>query len=194
MPGRARIGILGGPWTGKTTLARRITTELAGHGLRVERVGGLAKRAAAAGMPKMDTQTAHTTEWLMHQGLADETAALTAANVVLADGPVLGPLAYYTAALEHRGETPDELALDRLRLLASLAVPDYDLLIATVLDPQEATDSPHGDLRFQMQVHQHAHALLADLEAPHTIVENVDASQAAAVTRAVESALKAADR
>ncbi|KAF4405589.1 AAA family ATPase [Streptomyces lycii] len=189
----ARIGVLGTQFTGKTTLAKNIVMELRGHGLTVTRVGRLAKRAAALGLPKMTQQDARATEWLIAQGIADETAALVDAEVVIADGPVLAPLAYYTAAQELRGDADADNApvLERLRLQASLHAPRYDLLIATILDPNESNGGAHYDPQFRTLVDQHTHRLLADLEIEHITAENSTTSQTEAVNRAVAVARKA---
>ncbi|MFE0420117.1 hypothetical protein [Streptomyces tendae] len=57
-----RIAVLGTHSTGKTTLLKRIEMELRGHGLTVARTGRLGKRAAAAGLPKMQHHTVQSTE------------------------------------------------------------------------------------------------------------------------------------
>lgn len=88
-PQPIRIGVMGTYSTGKTTLLKRIEMELRAHGIPVARTGRLGKRAALAGLPKMQHHTATSTEWIITQGIADEIAA-TRPNpepiqVVLAD-------------------------------------------------------------------------------------------------------------
>ncbi|MFH8978860.1 hypothetical protein [Streptomyces sp. NPDC017890] len=81
-----RIAVLGTHSTDRTTLLKRIKTELRGHGITVARTGRLGKRAAAAGLPKMQHHTVQSTEWIMTQGILDETtAAVQGAEVVLID-------------------------------------------------------------------------------------------------------------
>ncbi|WP_419668794.1 aldo/keto reductase [Streptomyces sp. 2-1] len=102
-----RIGVLGTHSTGKTTLLKRIEMELRAEGITVARTGRLGKRAAAAGLPKMQHHTAQSTEWIIAQGIADEIAARAqGAGVVLVDRAAHDALAYFHAALEYRGEAP----------------------------------------------------------------------------------------
>lgn len=84
-----RTGVLGTHSTGKTTLLKRIETELRGRGIAVARTGRLAERAAGIGLPKMQHHTVLSTEWIITQGVADEIAAAAqGAEVVLADDPL----------------------------------------------------------------------------------------------------------
>lgn len=116
---------------------RRIEMELRALGITTLRVGGLAKRAASLGLPKMTRHTATSTEWMITAGVADELAAGTRAQVVLADCAPLAALAYYTAALEHRGEPVPVGTAQRVRALVTAFSTPYDLLFATVPDPRE---------------------------------------------------------
>ncbi|WP_406229211.1 AAA family ATPase [Streptomyces anthocyanicus] len=114
------IAVLGTHSTGKTTLLRRIEMELRGHGLTVARTGRLGKRAATAGLPKMQHHTAQSTEWIIAQGILDETnAAAQGAEVVLIDRAAHDAVAYFEAAMAFRAETPTRLERERLLALAS---------------------------------------------------------------------------
>ncbi|MET9544177.1 AAA family ATPase [Streptomyces sp. NPDC006627] len=182
-----RIGVLGTHSTGKTTLLKRIEMELCGHGVCVARTGRLAKRAAALGLPKMHQHTVASTEWIIAQGIADEIAAAAqGAEVILADRAPLDAIAYLHAAMEFRGEHLHRLERERLRLLASTQLPKYDLLLATVLDPQEPVDQRHAyDPRYRLLVDRHVHGLLSDDPIPHTRVTSDPASQSQAIEQAL---------
>jgi nicotinamide riboside kinase len=187
-PKPIRIGVLGTHSTGKTTLLKRIEMELRGHGVTVARTGRLAKRAAAIGLPKMQHHTAASTEWIIAQGIADEIAATAAgAEVILADRASLDALAYLQAALEYRGENLHRLEKERLRLLTSTQLPKYDLLLATLLDPDVPVDDSHDyDARYRRLVDQHVQGLLADENIPHQRVTSDSNSQARAIERALQ--------
>ncbi|WP_432586814.1 AAA family ATPase [Streptomyces sp. HD1123-B1] len=183
-----RIGVLGAPSTGKTTLLKRIEMELRGNGLTVARTGSLGRRAAAIGLPKMQHHTAASTEWIIAHGIAEEIAAgAHAAEVVLADRAVPDALAYLHAALDYRGEALHHLEKERLRLLVSTQLPKYNLLLATLLDPAPVDETRHTcDHGYRLLVDRQVHRLLAEDEIPHQRVTSDPESQ----TQAIECALQ----
>ncbi|MFF0754382.1 AAA family ATPase [Streptomyces sp. NPDC004267] len=186
-----RIGVLGTHSTGKTTLLKRIEMELRGHGIRAGRTGNFGKGAAEIGLPKMQRHTETSTEWIIARSIASEIE-LGGVEVVLADRAVHDALAYYTAALEFRGEPVDSAEVDRLRLLASTQTPKYGLLIATRLDPEVPVNKQHSyDPRYRALVDTHVHALLAEEKLDHLVVSSDSTSQNEAIQTAVEHALKA---
>jgi hypothetical protein len=189
-----RIGVLGTHSTGKTTLCKRIEMELRGHGIAVTRTGRLAKRAAAAGLPKMQHHTAQSTEWIITQGIVDEIgAAAQGAEVVLLDRATHDAMAYFHAALEYRNEAPIRGESQRLRMLAFTQLPKYHLLFATALDEDMPVDPGHDyDARFRRLVDQHVHRLLDEDVIPHHRVTSDPDSQAHAVHTAVQLCLKEA--
>ncbi|MEV6056919.1 AAA family ATPase [Streptomyces sp. NPDC052107] len=189
-----RIGVIGTHSTGKTTLLKRIEMELRGHGLTVARTGRLGKRAAEAGLPKMQNHTEQSTERIITQGITDEISALAlGAEVVLADRASYDALAYWFAALEFRGDTAPRLERERLLTLAATQLPKYDLLFATVLDETVPVDTSHDyDPRYRRLVDQHAHRLLIDDNIPHQRVTSDPDSQAHAVEVTVRHCLKEA--
>lgn len=182
-----RIGIVGTHATGKTTLMRRIEMELRAEGITVARTGGLAKRAAALGLPKMSRHTARSTEWIITAGTARDLAAATHACVVLADRHPADALAYYLAALDYRQEQPDPSALGHLRRLVT-NLHRHNLLFATVLDPDEPTPTGHDyDPTYRALVDQHTRTVLADLDLGHVTVSNDDASRKEAIRLALHT-------
>ncbi|MFH9677671.1 AAA family ATPase [Streptomyces sp. NPDC017405] len=187
-----RIGILGAHSTGKTLLLRRIEMELRSHGLTVARTGRLGKRAAAAGLPKMDRHTAESTEWIIAQGVADEIAArASGAEAVLVDRASYDALAYWHAALEYRAERAPRRECDRLLTLASTQLPKYKLLFATVLDENVPLDRGHAyDPGYRRLVDRHVHHLLQGENIPHQRVTSDPDSQDHAVHVAVQLCLK----
>jgi hypothetical protein len=187
-----RIGVLGTHSTGKTTLLKRIEMELRAEGVTVARTGRLGKRAAAAGLPKMQHHTPASTEWIITQGIADELAAAAqGAQVVLLDRAAHDAIAYFHAALECRAEAPHRLARERLLALASTQLPKYNLLFATVLDESMPVETGHDyDPRFRRLVDQHVRLLLDQDDIPHQQVTSDPDSQAHAIHTAVQLCLK----
>ncbi|WP_405434860.1 AAA family ATPase [Streptomyces anulatus] len=189
-----RIGVLGTHSTGKTLLLRRIEMELRANGATPVRTGGIGKRAAQTGLPKMERHTPASTEWIIAQGIADEIAAAAqGADVVLADRAAPDAVAYLNAALEYRGEQLHRHERDRLLTLASTQVPKYDLLLATVLDPSVPVQKKHDyDPRYRRLVDEHTHALLEGEAIPHLRVTSDADSQTNAVERALKLCLSEA--
>ncbi|MFC8833341.1 AAA family ATPase [Streptomyces griseoincarnatus] len=189
-----RIGVIGTHSTGKTTLLKRIEMELRGHGLTVARTGRLGKRAAAAGLPKMQHHTVQSTEWVIAQGILDEINAVAqGAEVVLIDRAAPDAIAYFEAAMAFRSETPPRAERDRLLALASTQLPKYDLLFAAVLDESMPVDTGHDyDGHFRRLVDDRVHRLLANDGIPHQRVTSDPDSQAHAVDVAVQRCLKEA--
>lgn len=177
-----RIGIVGTHSTGKTLLMRRIEMELRAHGVPVARVGGLGKKAAALGLPKMERHTELSTEWIITTGIAAELTVAIDCDVVLADQAAPGALVYYTAALKHRQEKPDPAVIDRLSALVATQTPKYDLLLATVLDPTAPVNTGHDyEPAYRTLVDTEVHAYLTANALPHVPITNDDESRDRAV-------------
>ncbi|MEU9167665.1 AAA family ATPase [Streptomyces sp. NPDC048420] len=189
-----RIAMLGTHSTGKTTLLKRIEMELRGRGVTVVLTEQLGKRAAAAGLPKMQHHTVQSTEWIIAQGILDEAnAAVQGADVVLIEHAAHTAIAYFEAAMAFRAETPPRRERDRLLTLASTQLPKYDLTFATVLDQNVPVDTNHEyDPAFRSLVDDRVHRLLANDVIPHQRVTSDPDSQAHAVDVAVQHCLKEA--
>ncbi|MDI5974058.1 AAA family ATPase [Streptomyces sp. SL13] len=189
------IGIAGTHHTGKTTLVRRIEMELRATGLIVTRTGGLAKRAAALGFPKMTRHTTASTEWIITAGAADVLQAELAADVVIVDRTPHDAIAYLLAAHQHRNEPIPPAELDRLVLLADLHNRPA-VYLATVLDPAIPLATPAGkdpdwtDTAFRTNVDRRLHQLLDDRGIDHLTVPGDGHAQA--VRAAVETITTAA--
>ncbi|MFF0742121.1 hypothetical protein ACFYVL_17160 [Streptomyces sp. NPDC004111] len=185
------IGITGTHSTGKTELLRRIEMELRGHGIIVGRTGGLGKHAAALGFPKMQHHTARSTEWIIARGIADELAlGASGAQVVLADRAPVDALAYFTAALEFRGDAPGPWEVEQLTAMASVRTDGYALLFATVLDPTVPVAASHDyNPRFRTLVDRHCHTILATGEVKHVRVTSAAESKNEAIRMAVDAVL-----
>jgi nicotinamide riboside kinase len=164
-----RIGVTGAHGTGTTTLVRRIEMELRAEGVSVARTGRLARRAADLGLPTMTEHTAASTGWIVGQGIADEIAAATTADVVLVDRTAMDAVAYWHAALAFRGEVPEPQDDERLRLLASMQHAGLHLVVATVLDYRRPRADPRDVAaeRFRELVDRHIHDLLAEERAEY---------------------------
>ncbi|WP_231157062.1 AAA family ATPase [Streptomyces sp. CNZ748] len=188
-----RAGVIGTHSTGKTTLLKRIEMELRGHGLTVARTGRLGKRAAAAGLPKMQHHTVQSTEWIIAQGILDEIyAAAQGAEVVLIDRAAHDAIAYFEAA----GVPCRDSAPGRTRSAADprfQQLPKYDLLFATVLDESMPVDTSHDyDAHFRCLVDDRVHRLLVNDVIPHQRVTSDPDSQAHAIDVAVHRCMKEA--
>ncbi|WP_405008320.1 AAA family ATPase [Kitasatospora purpeofusca] len=169
-----RLYIAGTHSTGKTTLARRIEMELRATGITVQRTGGFAKRAAELGFSKMTRHTARSTAWIINTTSAAVLEAELTADVVIVDRTPYDALAYYLAALQHRGEQPDPEVLSRLTGLAQLAFfPHPAVFLATVLDPNlplaahPGKDPDWTDPAFRRGVDEHLHRTLNAHTVPH---------------------------
>lgn len=186
-----RIGVMGTHSTGKSLLMRRIEMELRGRDIPVERTGRLGRRAALVPLPKMQHHTVESTRWVLATGIADEVAAAARLDdapmrVVLADRACWDALAYFRAALEWRGESVPRTDREALHRLATAHTP-YDLLFATVLDPDLPVKPKHDyDHRYRMLVDHHTHALLREESIPYVRVTGDDDSQTAAIERALQ--------
>ncbi|TQF01334.1 AAA family ATPase [Kitasatospora acidiphila] len=190
-----RLYIAGTHSSGKTTLARRIEMELRATGITVARTGGFAKRAADLGFPKMTRHTAQSTAWIISATSAAILEAELAADVVIVDRTQYDAVAYYLAALQHRGEHPDSEALSRLTGLAQLTCPRPTAFLATVLDPQlpltvhPGKDPDWTDAAFRQGVDEQLHRTLNAHTVAHIPVPAT--GHAAAVEAAVETIVTA---
>ena len=164
-----RIAVTGTHSTGKTTLLQRLESELRAHGINVARTSGnMATKAAALGFPKLHHQTADTTTWIIAAGVCSELETALTADVVLVDRAALDPFAYWLAASELRGHTPDQAEAARLRDLVTLHCDGYSLLIATVLDETVPLgDHRDRDPALRQRVDQVIHQELAEWRIPH---------------------------
>jgi nicotinamide riboside kinase len=189
------IGIAGTHSSGKTTLARRIEMELRATGLTVVRTGGLAKRAAALGFPKMTRHTTASTEWIIAAGAAAVLEAELTAEVVIVDRTAHDAVAYLLAAHQHRSETLPTGDLARLMDLADLHTRHPAIYLATVLDPRmplavhTGKDPDWENTHFRHAVDERLHTLLAERRTEHRPVPSDD--HATAVRAAVEAVLEA---
>lgn len=172
----ARIAITGTHHTGKTLLARRIEMELRGTGHDVARVSGLARGAVSLGLPKMTRHTATSTEWIMTAGAAAMLEAELSADVVISEHSPADALAYWLAALDHRGDHAEPDALRHLTLLAAALTARNTAVLATTVDPtlslgdQPGKDPDYADERFRRTVDEHLHHLLAEHHLNHHLV------------------------
>ncbi|MEU1484508.1 AAA family ATPase [Streptomyces sp. NPDC005752] len=187
-----RIGVMGAHSTGKSLLMRRIEMELHGQGIPVARTGNLGRRAALVPLPKMQHHTLASTTWVIATGIADEIAAWARlekgpVQVVLADRACWDALAYFRAALEWRQQTAPRAEREALHQLAHAHGRTYDLLLATVLDPDVPVESKHDyDPRYRTLVDRHTHDFLREENIRHVRVTSDPASQELAIEHALQ--------
>ncbi|MBE1494089.1 hypothetical protein H4696_001189 [Amycolatopsis lexingtonensis] len=145
MPGVAErpltIGIMGPHLTGKSTFVSRLALELRRNGFQVATIAALVERAQRLGIPILHNHSWASTMWFITRGISDELEAWLHADVILANGAVPDALAYYRAALQHRGEEPVEAEIAQLEGLVQHHSSNYSLLFRTTL----ATDTGHED-------------------------------------------------
>ncbi|GAA2439694.1 hypothetical protein GCM10010421_32450 [Streptomyces glaucus] len=189
-----RIAVAGTHSTGKTTLLHRLEAELRARGHAVARTPtSFAAQAADLGFPKLQQQSAECTEWIIAASAAASAQATLAAGVVLIDRSALDPVAYYLAALERGDRQPPASASQYLETLARAYATGYDLLLATVLDPDVPLgDHRDRDLDYRAAVDAHLHRLLDTV--PHQKVRNHPSDLEAAVQAAVTTVEKRAGR
>lgn len=187
-----RIGIMGAHSTGKTLLMRRIEMELRGLDIPVARTGRLGRRAALVPLPKMRHHTVDSTRWIIATSVADEVAAAASlgndapVRVVLADRACWDAISYYRAAQEWNNRTVPRAGSESLYRLAAAHAP-YDLLLATVLDPDVPVRPKHDhDARYRTLVDHHTHALLRAESLPSIPVTGDHGSQRRAIEKALQ--------
>ncbi|WP_432104084.1 AAA family ATPase [Streptomyces sp. bgisy091] len=195
-PTLIRIGVMGAHSTGKSLLMRRIEMELRGQGVAVARTGNLGRRAALVPLPKMQHHTAASTTWIIATGIADEIAAAARleegpVQVVLADRACWDALAYYRAALEWRQQLAPRAERESVQQLASAHGYKYDLLLATVLDPDVPVEpkserKPDYDPRYRTLVDRHTHEVLREENIRHVRITSDPASQDLAIEHALQ--------
>ncbi|MFE3761011.1 AAA family ATPase [Streptomyces sp. NPDC059104] len=174
-----RLAVTGTHSTGKTTLLRRLEMEFRATGHTVARTpASFAQKAAKLGFPKLRQQTPECTEWIIAASAAAAAEATLTADIVLIDRSALDPVAYYLAARERAGITPEPETVERLVNLAKAQAATYDMLVATVLDP----DIPLGDCRdrdldYRAAVDRNIHDLLTGHGIPHQRMKGPDDEQ-----------------
>ncbi|WP_282795209.1 hypothetical protein [Streptomyces sp. CC224B] len=193
-----RIGVLGTHSTGKTLLLKRI--ESSSNASKPVCATTACSWPAPASSPNGPpdsacprcSTTVTSTEWIITQGIADELAAIgQGADVVLAGRAPLDALAYLRAAAEYRGEILHRRELERLRQLTTTQIPQYRLLLATVLDPALPVDTRHTyDPRYRALVNSHVHQLLDEEDIDHQRVTSDPDSHARAVEWALQLCVK----
>lgn len=158
-----KLAITGAHSTGKSTFLDALHTRLQARGLRVGRIGGLAKRARDLDFPILANHTIDSTLWIMAEGLRMEAELSLSCDVILVDRPPLDALAYLRAGLEVSGRTVPADRLARLHDHARASAGDYDLTVLTVLDPGVPLgEGRDGDPVLRAAADRHVAALVAE--------------------------------
>ncbi|WP_214406245.1 AAA family ATPase [Pseudonocardia lacus] len=167
------IAVAGTHSTGKTTFLARLAHRLRQRHLEVATVADLGEQALRTGLGILHSHTYASTLWIMARGISHEVATWPHVDVLLVDRPVPDALGYYLAALDHRGESPDPVALGHLRTLAAQHSCHYDLTFRTTLDPTAplGTDKPRDtDSRYRRLADHHVGQVLVELAIPHRLL------------------------
>lgn len=133
--GMVKIGVTGTHSTGKTSSLLSAKRLLEAKGLRVGYVSEIARRCP---LPILKQHTLESTLWIVTSTIAEELTQSYKSEVVLVDRPVLDAMAYYVAALEHRGEIPETNTI-KSHVLYELVKEwsrSYDSVYRTVIDPK----------------------------------------------------------
>ncbi len=139
------IGIMGPHMTGKSTFVSRLALELRRNGYQVATIAALVERAQRLGMPILHNHTWASTMWFITRGISDELEAWAHADVVLVNGAVPDALAYYRAALEHRGEQVPQAEIEQLECLVRNHSANYNLLFRTTIAADASIDTTETD-------------------------------------------------
>ncbi|MGW4526936.1 hypothetical protein [Amycolatopsis sp. NPDC004378] len=147
MPGAVErpltIAIMGPHLTGKSTFVSRLALELRRNGFQVATIAALVERAQRLGIPILHNHSWASTMWFITRGISDELEAWLHADVILVNGAVPDALAYYRAALQHRGEEPDPAKIEQLEHLVRNHSSNYNLLFRTTLAPDTSREDEH---------------------------------------------------
>jgi hypothetical protein len=185
--GPFKLAITGAHSTGKSTFLDALDARLTARGVRVGRIGGLAKRARDLGFPILANHTIESTLWIMAEGLRLEAELSLACDVILVDRPPLDALAYLKAGLEVSGGVADEARLARLHDLARASTSDYGIMVLTILDPAVTLgEGRDRDVALRAAADRQVAALIAEL-APTAMHLEIGAE-----SRALDSAERAA--
>ncbi|MET8845984.1 hypothetical protein [Amycolatopsis sp. NPDC004625] len=181
MPGASdrplTIGIVGPHLTGKSTFISRLALELRRNGYQVATIAALVERAQRLGIPILYNHSWASTMWFITRGISDELEAWVHADVILVNGAVPDALAYYRAALEHRGEEPSPTEIDQLEKLVHSHSSNYNLLFRTMVEAT-ATDEVADDEGFRRLADRWVRRVAESLEVTNVPVAGSDHSAA----------------
>ncbi|MFJ7218908.1 AAA family ATPase [Amycolatopsis sp. NPDC098790] len=177
MPGASdrplTIGITGPHLTGKSTFISRLALELRRNGYQVATIAALVERAQRLGIPILHNHSWASTMWFITRGISDELEAWVHADVILVNGAVPDALAYYHAALEHRGEEPRSTEIAQLESLVRSHSSNYNLLFRTTLETN-ATDGEADDEDFRRLADRWVRRVAESLEVTNVPVPSSD--------------------
>jgi predicted ATPase len=137
-----KIAITGTHSSGKTTFLERLTEAISRPGLRIHRIGDLARKAQDRGFPILKDHTFESTLWIVAECMRCEAEASLDNDVILVDRPVVDALGYLHAALRVSGRRLDSRRLEELTTIVTAHTPDYDVLVMTALN--KAVDLGEG--------------------------------------------------
>lgn len=166
-----KIGITGTHSTGKSTFAGALAEELTELGLKVTRIGDLARKARDKGFPILTEHTIDSTMWIIAECMRLEAEATLAYDVIIVDRPVPDAIGYLDAALEVSGRRVDARRLATLKSIAAAHTREYDLLVVTSLE-KSIPLGPGRDQneQFREAAGLHIAALCANLDNPKLLL------------------------
>jgi predicted ATPase len=129
-----KVAITGTHSTGKSTFLNELEPQLEGMGLKVARIGDIARAAVALGFPILRDHTFESTLWIIEECMRRETAASLGSDVILVDRPVIDALGYLRAALRLTGRQISPRQVEALATIVETHAPEYDVLIEARLD------------------------------------------------------------
>ncbi|WP_449105458.1 AAA family ATPase [Pseudomonas mohnii] len=165
------VGVTGTHSTGKSTFCDELKVTLECKGICVATIPSFGKLAVQQGIPLLTQHTYDSTMWFIDRTLEAQRAAVENAEVILVDRPIMDAVAYWNAAIEHRGTPAPAHQVDAISALLSRQIPDYTTIVATRLDSSIALGPGRDtDLTFRQSVDTHLHQLLSRFQIQHQML------------------------
>jgi hypothetical protein len=165
------LGVTGTHSTGKSTFCEALKVSLECKGICVATIPSFGKLAVQQGIPLLTQHTYDSTMWFIDRTLEAQRAAADTAEVILVDRPIMDAVAYWNAAVEHRGTPAPMHQVDVVKSLITSQLPGYTTIVATRLDSSIAL-GPGRDtnLLFRASVDSHLHKILSDFGIQHQML------------------------
>lgn len=165
------VGVTGTHSTGKSTFCDELKVTLECKGICVATIPSFGKLAVQQGIPLLTQHTYDSTMWFIDRTLEAQRTAVENAEVILVDRPIMDAVAYWNAAIEHRGTAAPAHQVDAISALLSRQLPDYTTIVATRLDSSIALGPGRDtDLAFRQSVDTHLHQLLSRFQIQHQML------------------------
>lgn len=165
------LGVTGTHSTGKSTFCDDLKVSLECKGISVATIPSFGRLAVQQGIPLLTQHTYDSTMWFIDRTLEAQRTAADNAEVILVDRPIMDAVAYWNAAVEHRGTPAPMHQIDAINALITSQLPGYTTIVATRLDSSIAL-GPGRDtnLVFRQSVDTHLHQILNHFGIQHQML------------------------